>query len=221
LAGGFESPLPRDNRRPTISPDGVSHLVPHGALIRGRPLTGVIQVIRRSWGFLYESTLTGLRRLNLMGSTTLPLMPETRNVTSAKSHRIMAAGLCCVTILIVGYWVAWFTDRSLVASEHSVAYVQFYSAFPVADGWLALCLVAAAYGLLKMRPITFLWLLAGGGAGLYLFAMDDLYDLQHGLWEKRPNGYLELGVNILTFLLSLFVLRWSWVRRDELLQRSG
>ncbi len=55
------------------------------------------------------------------------------------------------------------------------------------------------------------------GRGLYLFGMDDLYDLQHGLWAKGASGGLELAINLLTLFLSLFVLRWAWTRRDELL----
>ena len=61
------------------------------------------------------------------------------------------------------------------------------------------------------------WLLAGGGAGLYLFGMDVLYDLQHGVWGKGGNGVMELIINLLTLGLSLFVLRWAWVRRNALL----
>ncbi len=83
----------------------------------------------------------------------------------------MAAGLAIVAILIVAYWVVWFNDRSLVASGHSVPYVQFYDAFPLADGWLAFCLLQGAYGLLTRRPMTFLWLVAGAGSGLFLFAV--------------------------------------------------
>jgi len=60
-------------------------------------------------------------------------------------------------------------------------------------------------------------LLAGGGAGLYLFGMDVLYDLQHGVWGKGANGIIELVINLLTLGLSLSVLRRAWVHRTELL----
>ena len=100
--------------------------------------------------------------------------------------------------------------RSLVASETGAAYTQFEDAFPLADGWLALCLVAASYCLVTARRAALFWLLAGGGAGLYLFAMDVLYDLQHGVWGKGANGVMELVINLLTLGLSVFVLRWTW-----------
>jgi hypothetical protein len=134
-----------------------------------------------------------------------------------RSRRALATVLLAAAVLIVAYWLAWATHRSLVASETSLAYDQFEDAFPLADGWLAVCLVAASYCLVTSRRAALFWLLAGGGAGLYLFGMDVLYDLQHGVWGKGGNGLIELAINLLTLGLSLFVLRWTWVRRDALL----
>ncbi len=129
----------------------------------------------------------------------------------------MAALLVAAAALIAAYWVAWLVHRSLVASETTVPYVQFEDAFPMADAWLALCLVAGAFCLVARRRAALLWLLAGGGAGLYLLGMDVLYDLQHGVWGKGGNGVVELIINLLTLGLSLFVLHWTWGRRDGLL----
>jgi hypothetical protein len=129
----------------------------------------------------------------------------------------VAGLLVGAAVLIAAYWTAWYTHRSLVASGTAVPYVQFEDAFPLADGWLALCLVASAFCLLTRRRGALFWLLAGGGAGLYLFGMDDLYDLQHGVWGHGANGLVELVINLLTLGLSVFVLRWTWARRDDLL----
>jgi len=129
----------------------------------------------------------------------------------------MAGLLVAVASLIVAYWVAWGLHRSLVASETGVAYTQFEDAFPLADGFLVLCLLAGAWCLVAQRRAALFWLLAGGGAGLYLFAMDVLYDLEHGVWEKGGNGLVELAINLLTLVLSLTVVRWAWTRRDDLL----
>jgi hypothetical protein len=135
----------------------------------------------------------------------------------ARSRRTMATVLLAAALLIVAYWVAWLAHRSLVASETSLAYNQFEDAFPLADGWLAVCLVAASYCLVTARRAALFWLLAGGGAGLYLFSMDVLYDLQHGVWGKGGNGVMELVINLVTLGLSVFVLRWAWTRKDALL----
>jgi len=132
----------------------------------------------------------------------------------------MARVLVGAAILIIAYWVAWYAHRSLVAATTGVPYVQFEGAFPLADGWLTICLLAGAYGLVARLRTTLLWLLAGGGAGLYLFSMDDLYDIQHGLWGKGTNGAMELVINLLSLGLSVFVLRWTWGRREELLSNQ-
>jgi predicted signal transduction protein with EAL and GGDEF domain len=136
----------------------------------------------------------------------------------AKERRTMAGVLLVAALLVVAYWTAWLVHRSLVASETGAAYTQFEDAFPLADGWLAICLVAASYCLVTMRRAALFWLLAGGGAGVYLFGMDVLYDLQHGVWGKGANGLVELAINVLTIALSAVVLRWTWVRRDALLK---
>ncbi|HVB91625.1 MAG TPA: hypothetical protein VND70_05940 [Acidimicrobiales bacterium] len=135
---------------------------------------------------------------------------------STTVRRSMAGLLIGAAVLVVAYWVAWFAHRSLVASETSVPYIQFENAFPAADGWLALCLGAGAYCLLTCRRAALFWLLAGGGAGLYLFGMDVLYDLEHGVWGKGGNGLVELAINALTLALSLGVLRWTWTHRVAL-----
>jgi hypothetical protein len=52
------------------------------------------------------------------------------------------------------------------------------------------------------------WLLAGGGAGIYLFRMDVLCDLEHGIWGDGANRVVELAINLMTLALSIFVLGW-------------
>jgi hypothetical protein len=143
-------------------------------------------------------------------------MADPPATVSDNARRAVAVLLVVAATLIAAYWLAWMLHRSLVASETTVPYVQFEDAFPMADGWLVVCLLAGAFSLVTRRKAALLWLLAGGGAGLYLFGMDVLYDLQHGVWAKGGNGAFELAINVLTLGLSVFVLRWTWLRRDEL-----
>jgi hypothetical protein len=141
---------------------------------------------------------------------------------SARAWRSVAALLMVAVTLIVVYWVAWFAHRSLVASETSAPYMQFEDAFPVADGWLALCMTAAAFCLVTRRRAALVWLLAGAGAGLYLFGMDVLSTSSTAsrarhMGEGRQRN-VELVINLLTLGLSLFVLRWGWAHHVELLE---
>ncbi|HET7312567.1 MAG TPA: hypothetical protein VFJ17_14715 [Mycobacteriales bacterium] len=126
-------------------------------------------------------------------------------------------------VLMAAFWTAWYADRSLVASNTRSAYYEFENAFPLADGWLTVALIGAAWTLRRRSPLALFWLLAGGGAGLYLFGMDVLYDLENSIWWKSgAGGLIELAINVLTLVVSLWLLRWAWQRREPLLAaRSG
>ena len=132
--------------------------------------------------------------------------------------RGVLAVLVCSTVVMVAYWTFWFAARGVVASSSRPAYVEFENAFPAADGWLTLCLVAAAVTLAGRRPTALLWLLAGGGAGVYLFAEDTLYDLEHGIWWRSgAGGLVELSLNVITLVVSVGLLSWAWRHRAGLL----
>jgi hypothetical protein len=125
--------------------------------------------------------------------------------------------LAVVIVLDVAYWVAWYADRSLVASNTRPAYYEFENAFPLADGWLAICCLGALLALRARSATALLWLLMAGGAAVYLFGMDVLYDLEHGIWWSSGGGVIELAINLLTGGVALALLRWSWINRAEIL----
>ena len=125
--------------------------------------------------------------------------------------------LAIVIALDVAYWVAWYADRSLVASNTRPAYYEFENAFPLADAWLAICCLGAMLTLRARSSAAVLWLLMAGGAAVYLFGMDVLYDLENGIWWSSGGGVVELGINILTGGVALVLLRWTWRNRAELL----
>jgi hypothetical protein len=148
----------------------------------------------------------------------LPSVVDTSRVIDERERRRVAVVLVAAIVLIVAYWVAWYADRSLVASNTTSAYYEFENAFPLADGWLALCCVAALLGLRHGSPLALLWLLLAGGAGMYLFCMDALYDLEnHIWWSSGAGGLIELFINLLTLGVSAWFLRWTWRRRVALL----
>lgn len=123
---------------------------------------------------------------------------------------VLAASL----VILIAYWGLWFAARGVVASNDHPAYYEFENAFPLADAWVALCMVAAAIALLRKQPIALLWLLAGGGSAVYLFCLDALYDLEHGIWWRSgAGGVIELGINVITLLVGVGLLRWTWLRR--------
>jgi hypothetical protein len=142
-----------------------------------------------------------------------------RGRVGSLEHGSVVGGLVTAALLTTTYWVVWFlVDRSILASDTRGAYYEFENAFPLADGWLVLCLVAAAVQLLRRRATALVWVLAGGGAGLYLAGMDILYDLEHQIWFRGGiGGLIELAINILTVVLSVGLILWGWTRRAALL----
>jgi hypothetical protein len=122
----------------------------------------------------------------------------------------VAAWLLVVAALIAAYWLAWYADRSIVASDHTAPYIAFEQAFPLADAWLLGAVVMAAIQLWRRRPSASLWLILVGGGGVYLGALDILYDLQHGIYAKGGGGAIELGINLITVVSSVRVIRFGW-----------
>ena len=133
----------------------------------------------------------------------------TRPVTPQDVRRLTVAGVAALVVL-VAYWTLWFAARSTVASDTTHAYYDFENAFPAADAWLGICVVLALRGIRRGKRIGLFWLLAGGGAGVYLFAMDVLYDLEHGIYAKGAGGLIELAINVLTLGLSAWFLQWGY-----------
>lgn len=132
----------------------------------------------------------------------------------------LAVLLLVVAGITVLYWVLWFSDRHLLASETTSSYYQFENAFPMADGWWVVGLVGSAVTLLNRRPAALGFLLVAGGAGLYLFCMDTLYDMEHGIWAKGAGGVIEAVINIATLTINAGVLAWAWRHRSALLTSS-
>ncbi|MCW2776295.1 MAG: hypothetical protein JWN17_20 [Frankiales bacterium] len=137
-------------------------------------------------------------------------------ITPRELRRLTVAGVVALVALLA-YWTLWYTARDVVASDTSTAYEQFEGAFPLADAWLGLTVLLALVTVRRRQPSGLLWLLCAGGAGVYLFCMDVLYDLQHDVWTSGAGGAIELVINLLTLGLSVWFLRWAWRRRDALL----
>jgi hypothetical protein len=126
--------------------------------------------------------------------------------------------LVVATVLVIAFWVAWFfVDRSLVATETGASYVEHEQSFVLADAWLGLCTAAAALALWRRHSSALLWLLAGGGAGLFLGAMDALYDVSRNDWfGAGAAGYTEFGIVLVTLALSICLMTWAWRNRRAL-----
>jgi hypothetical protein len=134
-----------------------------------------------------------------------------------RSSRRVIGGLILAACLIAAFWVLWWTDRRLLATRTTASYYAFEGSFALADGWLLVCICAAALQLARRRASALLWLIAAGAAGIYLLCMDLLYDLEHGIYGSGRGGVIELVIDVLVAGASLGALAWSWHNRLALL----
>ncbi|MDQ1403881.1 MAG: hypothetical protein QOG03_2197 [Actinomycetota bacterium] len=144
----------------------------------------------------------------------------TAETSALPGERAVRRVLGASVVVMIAFWTAWYGHRSLVASGTSQSYYDFENAFPLADLWLTTCLFAGLWTLPRRHPTALLWILLGAGGGIYLFAMDVLYDIEHGVWWKSGGGVVELVINVVTLTVSLFLLRWAWRNRVALLDHG-
>ena len=137
------------------------------------------------------------------------------------SRGIIQGMLVGAIVLDVAFWSVWFTKREWLASEHSRAYYEFENAFPLADLWLGLACLFALVTMRRRSPSALFWLLCAGSAGMYLFCMDFLYDVDNGTFGRGSAGVIEGLIVLATLVFSVTVLRWSWSHRGELLSGTG
>ena len=132
-------------------------------------------------------------------------------------RRVVQGLLIGAVVLDIAYWSVWFTDRRLIASENTRAYYEFENAFPLADAWLGVACLLAWWTLTTRRPSALFWLLCAGSAGVYLFCMDLLYDLENGIFTSGPGGIVEAAIVAVTGVFSVTILTWTWRHRGALL----
>ncbi len=133
--------------------------------------------------------------------------------------------LAWVAMLVAGvttaYWVTWFIIPGgrdfLAVMPTNPSYISFENAFPVADGWMALCGLISAIQLFRGKSSAIPWLMMAGSAGMYLGGMDILYDLENGVYQlvtQNPGSVgTEMGINVATVAISVVTLAWAWRHR--------
>ena len=125
-------------------------------------------------------------------------------------RRTVQAMLVVAIAIDLAYWSIWFTDRDVLASEHTQGYYDFENAFPLADAWLGLVCVLALVAVTRRTASAPFWLACAGSAGMYLCGMDLLYDLEHGILASGGGGAIEALIVTLTLVFSITALRYAW-----------
>ena len=126
--------------------------------------------------------------------------------------KILAALLVLGAAVTVAYWVNYFAVGDVrVLSD--TWYTTFEDAFPVADGWMALCMAIAGVGLWRGTHNGALWGLMAGSALLYLAGMDITFNVEHGLYALLPKSgpmLTEAWINASSLGLGIATVLVSW-----------
>jgi len=133
------------------------------------------------------------------------------------AKRILATLLILGAALTALYWGSFYFGGAVRTSE-ARWYTAFESSFPLADGWMALCMLAAGIGLWLGRAWGARAGLMAGAALLYLAAMDITFDVENGMYAlAKTNDAMrfEIFINVTTVLLGIATLVVSWISLDR------
>lgn len=117
---------------------------------------------------------------------------------------------------VVAYWTLFFTTGD-VQVRHDPVYLAFEGAFPLADGWMALCAMAGAVGLWRQKDWGFLFGLLAGSSSIFLGLMDVLFNLNEGNYALGgAEMAVEVAINLATLSMGIVVIIYLWRNRSGL-----
>jgi hypothetical protein len=127
---------------------------------------------------------------------------------------LLAALLVLGAVVTLAHWMNYF-----IAGDVRVLpecwYAAFEDSFPIADGWMALCMFVAGVGLWRGTLFGTLYGLMAGSALLYLAAMDITFNIEHGLYAMLPKSgpmLTEAWINASSLGLGVATITMCWRR---------
>jgi len=101
----------------------------------------------------------------------------------------------------------------------SPAYLEHEQSFPLADGYMVICALICAVGLIRMRPWALLFGLLAGSGIIFLGLMDTLYSIQQGIFSRFTVAAAEAFVICaICLILGPVTITYLWRNRERLLQ---
>ncbi len=133
-----------------------------------------------------------------------------------RADRVHAILMLVAALGTLAYWTAYFTAGA-VQTSNDPAYLAFENAFPLADGYMAACLVVAAILLVRGNPTAIPFGIAAGSAMVFLGAMDTLFNLEHGKYaDMTAEMAVETIINLVSFSFGPFTMIRLWRARRRL-----
>ena len=116
---------------------------------------------------------------------------------------VLGVLLVVTAVVTVAYWLDFFLRGTVQAVEEEW-YLRFERAFPVADGWMAVCSLVSAVGLFTASSYGTVFGLLAAGALVFLGLMDLTFNLQNGMFRLLPgSGQMWVEVVIVVWCLAL------------------
>ncbi len=126
--------------------------------------------------------------------------------------RMLAVLLLLGAVFIVAYWLNYFFVGTVnVVPDYW--YSAYQDSFPVADGWMALCMLLAGIGLWRGKWAGVLFGLMAGSALIFLATMDIAFNIEHGLYtllSKSGAMVTEVWINASTLGFGIATLVICW-----------
>lgn len=134
-----------------------------------------------------------------------------------KGFLILAIILTVFALGTVAFWVEFFTS-GMVAMSNTPGYLEHEKSFPAADGYMVVCALVCAVGLIRGRSWGLLFGLLAGSAIIFLGLMDTLYSLQQGTFTELSAAGLEaLFICGVCLVLGPATIIYLWRNRTSLL----
>ena len=132
--------------------------------------------------------------------------------------KAVIALLLAVAGVTAAYWAVFFTSGA-VQVRGDDAYLAFERAFPLADGWLAVCALAAANDLWRSRASGVLFGLLSGSSLVYLGCLDVLFNLNAGNYAIVSGAMrTEVVINAGSLAVGALLIVFLWRHRERLLR---
>jgi len=130
------------------------------------------------------------------------------------SERVLSVLLILGALITLAYWTNYF-----IAGDVRVLPDYWYSAFedsfPVADGWMAICMLLAGIGFWRGTRNGALYGLMAGSSLIYLACLDITFNVEHSLYGMLGTSgpmMTEAAINTTSLGLGIFTLLMSWRR---------
>ncbi len=122
--------------------------------------------------------------------------------TTARHMKVLGWLSILTSVGTLLYWLNFF----LFGTVHVVDedwYLKFERAFPVADGWMAVCTLLAGVGFLRRSPQANRFALLAGSSLVFLALLDITFNVDNGLYAQTFTSSAmatEAAINVWTIV---------------------